>query len=370
MLGLFSLLLFSGLFDLLLAEHKNMLPASPLFLALIVLLAALTYPRLSNRTAVAIFSVNGYLYISLALAIPADDFHVLDFFLIFKPIIFLLFALWIAKSRRLRLNVEQFWSVILWVFLLKYLFTRILGLDDRPQVFEEQNFELLFIVLIAYYIHARVRSLKKQEFFKLVMLFVLAGSRSGIVTLVIMLVLTTWRTQGISGLARMWWVLLPSAAIATYIFMSRLNGGSLMSIDRVQFAFLFLDETREWSIGQFLIGARPITPLSVGTCDNMYRSYSSTFSFVDPRICYSTVFHSFLLRAVFDHGVIGLFLIVAGFYIALRHAGNSRFDTRSVLLLIFLNGLSVSGFGNTYAFLGLVPFLLLPPKAGRKLSFT
>jgi hypothetical protein len=95
-------------------------------------------------------------------------------------------------------------------------------------------------------------------------------------------------------------------------------------------------------------GAFPLTPLSPGSCGSL-AFYEILFSKTDPGVCYSVIFHSFLMRAVFDHGLLGLVLLYGLLWLGLRRSGMVVRDALALLGLITLSALSVSAFNSVFA---------------------
>jgi len=61
------------------------------------------------------------------------------------------------------------------------------------------------------------------------------------------------------------------------------------------------------------------------------------------------ILHSYFLRALFDHGVLGLVLLFSLLWLGLRRSGTGARDALAVLTLISVSGLSVSAFNNVFA---------------------
>jgi hypothetical protein len=64
--------------------------------------------------------------------------------------------------------------------------------------------------------------------------------------------------------------------------------------------------------------------------------------------CYSVVFHSFLLRAIFDHGILGLVFIIFSAYKLLVVSGVRKGAAVVFVAIVIINGLSVSSFNNLF----------------------
>jgi hypothetical protein len=132
------------------------------------------------------------------------------------------------------------------------------------------------------------------------------------------------------------------------LFSARAEQDGGAPIDRVVFFKTFLYEVRDWPLWEFLTGSFPLTPLSPGSCGSL-SFYDDLFSKTEPGTCYSVILHSFLMRAVFDHGLIGLGLLYGLLWWGLRRSGVAVRDSLALLGLITLSALSVSAFNSVFA---------------------
>lgn len=133
----------------------------------------------------------------------------------------------------------------------------------------------------------------------------------------------------------------------SYIMHSRLGDSSIDSIDRVKFLYVFLEEVSQFSLYDYLFGADIITPLSDRSCLTL-SYYSSLFSDNNQNTCFSVVLHSFDLRFIFDHGVLGLLILLIIFYRLLVTRGYGAKFSLYIIFIALLNGASVSSFNNIF----------------------
>jgi len=143
------------------------------------------------------------------------------------------------------------------------------------------------------------------------------------------------------------------------VFIDRLDGRAVESIDRFKFLNNFVIETKGWRLIDYIIGAPRLSPLSENVCDNL-RYYSSLFSLSGDGSCYAVIFHSYILRAIFDHGVLGLLMLFYVVFYKLKISGYTQKDSLVFIAVLLLNGLSVSSFNSVYFVLVYVMFILTP----------
>jgi hypothetical protein len=151
-------------------------------------------------------------------------------------------------------------------------------------------------------------------------------------------------------------------AVVVSVFTRRASQG-LQSIDRYTFLQTFLREVRSWPLWEFLTGSYPVTPLSPGSCSQL-TFYFNEFSHSQPGVCYAVILHSYLLRAVFDQGLLGLSLLYVLLWTALVRSGASRRDVIVLLGMMTVSGLSVSAFNNVFATITLAVALGLDRACG------
>jgi hypothetical protein len=231
-------------------------------------------------------------------------------------------------------------------FLLKYAYSLVLGFADRPGVYIENNFELVLLIGLVLVAWPHLGARRDLVFAALAVTVLISGSRSaalGLVCVYAALYLRsgtrTWPLH-LGGLAVVAW------AVAT-VFSSRAAADGAVELDRLVFLHTFGYEVRDWPLWEFVTGSFPLTPLSPGSCGNL-AFYEVLFSRSDPGTCYSVILHSFFLRAVFDHGLIGLVLLYALVWWGLRRAGTPLREAVALLALISVSGLSVSAFNNVF----------------------
>lgn len=236
------------------------------------------------------------------------------------------------------------------------------GGGERPGLLLENNFELaLFSGLVAVlYRHMSSRE-RLGVLAVLGAVVALSGSRSGAVSFVVLAVYATTKMTRANALTR--YVILLAlgglGAAAYWVFDQR--AAVVSRVDRLNFLDVFLAETQHWSPLTWVFGTTPITRLSSGGCQRL-GYYETLFSSVGDGTCFSVILHSFVLRVVFDSGLLGLALSIFVPLYLMRKAGVDRALGLSLVAISVANGLSVSGLNNPYVAL---PIMLAIATASR-----
>ena len=133
------------------------------------------------------------------------------------------------------------------------------------------------------------------------------------------------------------------------IFSSKLvKFTSLEEIDRYRFFILFIEDMSKRNILNWVFGTPPLTPLSTYTCSSLVY-YEKLFGHGGDGKCYSVIFHSMIIRTIFDHGLIGLFFILFFLQKILFASGFYGKSSTIIIGILLVNGLSVSSFNSIYA---------------------
>jgi hypothetical protein len=270
-----------------------------------------------------------------------------DFLLAYKAYFYLvLLAFFVGKSLFDGPRLGRLATFLVMVFLAKYGYSVVLGLSDRPGVYMENNFELIMLLGLVYLAHPYLGARRHWVFAGLALTVLLSGSRSAALGLVCVYVFRYLRTSNrawpfhLAGVGVVGW-----AVLSLFSARAAQDGGA--ELDRLVFFQTFQYEVRSWPFWEFLTGSFPLTPLSAGSCGSL-SFYEALFSKTDPGICYSVILHSFLMRAVFDHGLLGLLLLYGLLWLGLRRSGVAARDALALLSLITLSALSVSAFNSVF----------------------
>ena len=294
-----------------------------------------------------IYTGASYLY-----AVVYKGANLLDFLMIYKSFVYLLFLTFLTNKRLMTLkNFFQLFYFLMALFFMKYLVMAVLRLDDRPIVYVENNFELMLLYaffLIRY-------SVTKEKYIGILVLLglitLLSLSRASLLMysiLVLYVIYTSFKKTWIFIIPVMCIVL---GFVVNYIFTQR--SGSLEEIDRYKFFLVFLDQVKEWNLWNYIFGAERITPLDYYSCKSLGH-FRNLFSFSGNGTCYSVILHSFLLRVILDHGFLGLFFIIYATYVLLRSSGVGSGTIWVFITIVLVNGLSVSSFNNLFFAISMV----------------
>jgi hypothetical protein len=240
----------------------------------------------------------------------------------------------------------KFIDVIYVIFFVKYLLAHALNISDRPIVYCENNFELMLLCVL-YLIRFQLTQRDCLLYlFWLGAIVVLSFSRSAMLMyMAIFVFVINRKVRRQYKLIVLPVAMLLIGALTLYLFLQRSD--SLEEIDRYKFFMYFMHETSNWNPLQYITGAPRITSLSTVSYI-FFKHWENLLSFADPGRCYSVVFHSYLLRIIFDHGFIGLTAVV---FFTRKILQWSDIDGRIIWLTIaifMLNGLSVSSFNSVF----------------------
>lgn len=243
-------------------------------------------------------------------------------------------------------------KVLLMMFLagcfIKYGYSRILYSGERPRLLLENNYELMMVLIlfVMYTAVERWHSRRPSHYLVALLGFivVLSGSRSALVAFVPVLVLLYAKPT-----ARHFVLLLvmipPAFYVVVTVFQSRI--GASGRIDRLQFLGIFLDELDDFRFWNYLIGLKPLSPLNPQSCQQV-AYYKSLFSAQENGECYAPVLHSYVLRALHDHGVIGTVLPFVAVAMFLRGRQFSVGERACLIGIALLCGFSVAGIGANF----------------------
>lgn len=288
----------------------------------------------------------------------------------YKWAFFLIGLIISLRKNRLSPRVSEtcFRLLLATMFITYALQVAINGLDSRPYLMIENNYECA--LLIGFFIIqlnqqkliSKTRYLIEHSL--VISIILMSQSRSSLLSLIAVLMINIKFSRRTSNKIVLGIILLASSTIAI-LFTLNNRGTSIVNLDRYRFLTLFAEEFRSRSIIEQLFGSWIIQPLNYETCIKL-KFYSSLQNDESLGSCYSVVLHSFLLRAVNDFGIIGSIGIFSTFSFIL-------FDTLkknialSLLVLAIVNSASVSGINNVYIILPVL-IALLSEETQRKAS--
>lgn len=324
-----------------------------LFFEIIVLLfCAVPNPRLPSKQLLIIIATSIYITCSFLYAYFLNNTGFLDFALAYKAFYYLILLSFCSSNAHFPLKrLDILLKLLIVFFVIKYSISRLILGISRPILFTENNYELIFVIIIYYINFTLLKKLQTSWLLLLILVFLLSGSRSSIAALAFTIPFMTMRRidqKTVIGI-----ILLSISTLSLYyIFSDRLAGNSIDSIDRVKFLNLFLYEVRDWNLLNFLLGSERLTPLSNYTCQSL-SYYQTLMSYKGDGSCYSVALHSYILRAIFDHGLIVLSALTLSIVFLLSRAGYSRAQILCILGIITITSFSVSSLNNAYVALAL-----------------
>ena len=266
-------------------------------------------------------------------------------------------AVYPKKQPPINIHFRGVFNIILFAFAFKYILSYLFGISARPGVLTENNFELMGLLILYASLFLQEEKYKKTDIFVLLLIFLFSGSRSGIFCFLffVCVMFFNWDKK---GLTLRLGIMLSTLCVAIYMFVYRLQGMSIEDIDRVRFLNIFLYEISDFDLYHFLFGAPVITELSNYGCSSL-SYYSALFSDSGYFNCYSVVLHSFILRTLFDHGIVGFLFLVGGYSYLLAKINTPIRYIIIVLGVSILNGFSVSSFNSVYFALPFLFFILV-----------
>ncbi len=341
--------------------YYNKLRFNAFFELLLILLFFLNLRKVSfNKNILFLLLLNTfYILTSLFYAIFLKGDNIKDFLMVYKAFIYLIIMCFFINKQFIQVkDFFKFFKFFLFIFLVKYLIDRFVFYDARPTLFAENNFELMFLILLfyLYYIVKGKVSFLYQGILSII--FLISGSISGILILLFILFIVNYEI-----IIKKIHFILPISIILFLLMISVIAERTGGTVDftqntRYNFFMVFLDETKDWSFLNFLVGSDRISSLSDAGCKSLWY-WQELFSYKDDGTCYSVIFHSYLLRAIYDHGIIGLSFLVFFIYKIIVISGYKPKQAWVVLGIVLINGLSVSSFNSIYFILGIAFFLIL-----------
>lgn len=358
-----------GIAGLLSPTRYNILPANSLLEAIFFACAILAF-RVPKKS-IIFFFVGSLLYVIGSFALmtlfkPADY---LDFAQTYKAFIYIApLCVFYKNDIFSRERTLSLLKVLLVFFAIKYLYSILLNftprMGTRPGIYVENNFELIFLILLFYVMRFDFGKSLNKWFALLLFVVIISGSRSSMLAMLVMffgIYLTKISLKTFFYFLGM--AILGLAAVA--MFALRSKGGGVESIDRYKFMMVFVYEVSNWPLWKFFTGNFPITALSPESCKSL-SSYHRLFSFSGDGTCYSVILHSYFLRAILDHGILGLLFLFGFIAFAMRKSKYSTMDVVIFLGIISTSALSVSAVNNVFVSLALALALGLMPLADQR----
>lgn len=328
----------------------NLLPALPLLEVLFLAVTVLTIRKIDVGGALFLVTASGYLLFSLFLATYFKNANIFDFMQAYKAFFYVaVLSFYVGKDIFSLSWMRRIFLCSLFLFGVKYSYSLALDLTprlgERPGIFDENNFELVFLIILFYFVKD---SFRKPLFVYLILFIVvfMSGSRSALLGALFVYLFSFVRKLDFHFFITVLAFPLLVALVAM-IFTERMDGG-IESIDRFRFMMVFVDEVKDWPVSKFLFGSFPITPLSNEACYTL-KDYSALYSYSGDGSCYSVILHSYFFRVIYDHGILGFAFILWFVFYAMTKKGYSKRDVLCVYSVLFSSALSVSSFNSIFS---------------------
>lgn len=360
---IFVYFLFLGVLGLFTYGRAHLVNVSSAFDILIILSLFIYKPKFKDRKAMYLcLAFLFYFFSSLLIAIFLRKVHILDFLLAYKAIFYLIILFYFCNKKIGSLNsFNNIYFILLALFFIKYILSIVLGLNDRPLLFRENNFELMFLALVFYLRCISTTKIQLFELIAILSIFIASGSKSALP--ILLFVLASYYLRSLTWKNMLAVTILGTIVTSFFVFimLSKYGISGLSSIDRLAFLRVFIIEMQNSSVMEILFGHPRLSPLMVSSCNALY-FYPGLFSYKGDGSCYSLILHSFILRSLFDHGVIATVLIFYSSYFLLIKAGFNRRDGYTFMGVLFLNSLSVSGYNSVFFALSMIFYIGFSPK--------
>lgn len=333
------------------------MPGNLIFELLLFAVIIANGATLSRKLAILTFSIVLYLGYCLVVSVLINETNTLDALLALKFLGYLAMLSVYRRSALFKLrDISVFTDVLLILFFLKYAIAQLGGFNPRPGVFYENNFELLFLLLLVGFLAGTTERGNWFRYCGMAAIVVLSGSRFGFFALAVMLMFAAhhrWPSIGYTKRLLLFaLILFGSVAILFGLLKLRPDVANLDNLDRLRFLEVFIGDIQEWGAIEWLTGSPPLTPLSSYACSAL-SFYESLFSMSGDGSCYAVILHSMIIRVVFDHGLLGLLLLGLSLYWIINSKGIDRTTTLMIVALLAANSLSVSSVNSPFSILAI-----------------
>jgi hypothetical protein len=288
-----------------------------------------------------------YLGLSYIYAVDMKGADLQDFLLIYKSFVYLFFLSLLAGKKLMTYEgTNKLLFILLGLFFVKYVAMIAVKGEDRPILYMENNFELmlLYALFLVRYTVTKKNALLVLGFVGLIT--ILSLSRSSLLMYSVLVLFVFYNSYEKIRVFIIPAAILLLGGVILFIFSQR--DSSIEDIDRFKFMMVWWSQVKDWNLFEWLFGAPRITNLSAPACRFFYLWHDTLFSRSGNGTCYSVVFHSFLLRAIFDHGILGLVFIIFAAYKILVVSGVRKGVAVVFVSIVIINGLSVSSFNNLF----------------------
>lgn len=229
-------------------------------------------------------------------------------------------------------NFESLTIKIILFFVVGYVFKLYLG-DFRPDLYAENNFEIPALIIL-FFLTARSTYTRS---ILLGFVSIISFSKSGILSYAFSM-FRLYRRSFFSYIA----VFMVSLVVIGFVFAYR-GVDTIENIDRFKFLNIFWESFTSTGYFNMLLGNGIGSQLPYTYCLDMGFFLEKFYS--NQIYCDSSVFHSFIMKLIYDAGFIGFLVYLGLFYRMLSNflTGNER---SSVMGILIISSLSISGFAS------------------------
>lgn len=353
---LYTILIVAGAASMPAIGEYGPLPTTALLDAWMILFMFAALIRGPIRTMGIIFALACYLLFLRVFPALWNNSPVEDFLQAYRWVLYLI-AFAFAVGRQwvpVEPLVKVMWALLGMALTKAALTFALMGPGNRPGLLLENNFEMaLFAGLIAV-LYTHLNKSRLWAIGALGVLTFLSGSRSGAVAFLVLAVFALSQQRSRDMFVRHLAVFALPLLVSIPVAIFGARAATSTNIDRLNFLDVFLNDTRPWGAATWLFGTTPITPLSNTACERL-AYYERLFSSTGDGSCYSVILHAFVLRIVYDAGIVGLIIAFATTWYLMRKGGVRVPLALCLLGIAVTNSLSVSGLNNPYVAL---PILL------------
>jgi hypothetical protein len=352
--------IFQGFSRILGVVNSEIIDPTTLFEVLFFTLAALNL-NLKNFKQMIISTVFIIVLVNLVLISLLTDTPAFETIRAYKWLLFLITLASMNTTSTIRRQTMRTWYLaLLSALALAYILQIIsFGYDVRPYLILENNYECALLIGL-FALNISLKNLdapyKKLPWnILLVLTILLSGSRSALISLLAVIFIMYLRPE--NRKSRFLNTLFFTVFCAVVVYFSLIRRSfNLANTDRYTFLKLFWDDFESKSVLSQIFGSWIIKPVNIETCWKL-RFYSVLQNDETLGSCYSVIFHSFILRALYDFGIFGTAMIFLFLLRMLRKKLESNLSL-CITAIAISNSLSVSGINNVYVIMPICLVLL------------
>jgi len=195
----------------------NIAPVEGLLEVVFLGAALLSVRRMRPAGQVLVVVAGTYVLVKTLLLLFFSQAGLIDHLLAYKSFYYLvLLGAFVGSAVFDRARLARFTAFLVAVFLVKYGYSVVLGLADRPGVYLENNFELIMLIGLFLLAHPYLGARRDWLFGALTLTVLLSGSRSAALGLLVVYVFLYVRTSH-----RTWPLHVAGVAVVGYVVLRR-----------------------------------------------------------------------------------------------------------------------------------------------------